>query len=241
MPWAQIHPFFGWFIIHYCFRGNLHSSAVFWTILWGSIFPDLPRHLFLLWHIFVCDNIYLTDWGCNKQFISNAENWTHSFPITIITLIISYIIYCFVSNKTMMESLGFKKKIIPFSKQTMHPNTSTNPAKKNKLRKIDEEKTNLLNINNENNNNPEIEIISVTTYSSITSLRYMDHRHNSFDYRYGSSLNCKNCWIDSQSFWRLFTYFFYQFSFILLLIFSFIIAMHINNYCQYLNIFGIHH
>ena len=192
MPWTQIHPFFGCFIVHYCFKGNLHSSAVFWAIVWGSIFSDLPRKLYLLLQIFIS----------NLKYNHIYAEWTHSFPISIFLTITGYIIYCYISNKNMTNSLfpcfiNNKNQIMSSQKQTMHPHSTSFNKELN-------ENTSLLN----NNNDEQIQIISVTTYSSMRSLKTMDHRHNRFEYKYGSSLNCINCWCDLQSFWRLFTYFF---------------------------------
>ena len=184
MPWTQIHPFYGCFIIHYCFGGNLHSSAVFWVIFWGSSFPDLPRKLYLFGHLFLKNLEYNYLWA----------DWAHSFPISLFMTIVSYIIYCHISNKSMKESICLCLGNNISQKQTMHPHLNTN--------KQLNEQTNLLK------DNKDIEIVSVTTYSTIESMKHIDHRQNSFEYKYGSSLSCRNCWCDCRSFWKLCAYFF---------------------------------
>ena len=220
MPWTWIHPLFGWFIIHYCFKANLHSSAVFWSILWGSILPDLPHHLFIFWHYFICDDVYFTNWGCNRNFITNSENWTHSLPLSLIFTIISYTVYCKVSHKTIKNAFCPWAKLKSSTKKILPPTHSN----KNKIeeehmqntdgnKKIQSEENQLLEKEiifdaSPQFLSPQIEIVSIKTYSSISSIKNNYRRYSSFEYRYGHWLTCKNCWCDKQSFWMMCAYLF---------------------------------
>eukprot|EP01084_Bolivina_argentea_P123255 218429_1 len=155
MPWTLIHPFYGWFIIHFWFKGNLHSSAVYWTVLFGSIFSDMPKRLFVLYHIFICDNVYFTNFGCEGQFIPIAEDWTHSLPLSIIISLISYFIYCKVSYKTLRETLCScfvvkqnSSSSIPTLTLTQSPNTKATMQPTN-LTKIIEKKDDDITVEND--------------------------------------------------------------------------------------------
>ena len=193
MPWTWIHPLFGWFVIHYWFKANLHSSAVFWSILWGSILPDLPKHLFIVWHYFICDDVYLTNWGCNRNFILNSENWTHSLPLAMLFTIISYLIYCKVSNRTINETLcpWSQSKRASTPKQTMPADINLHKIEENSdknKRKNQDEDSKLLQKEiiydaSPQFLSPQIEIVSIKTYSSISSIKNNYRRYSSFENR----------------------------------------------------------
>eukprot|EP01083_Nonionella_stella_P094466 265022_1 len=226
MPWTSIHPFYGWFIIYSLFKVNLHSSAVFWSILWGSIFPDLPHHLFFLYHIFVCDNVYLTNFGCNQAVMTNAASWAHSLPLALIITIISYLMYYRAYHQSKHRLKPHPKIMDPLHVSAVHSEKeerNDDLTQYDIVHKMDQNEKKQAPIQMDESaqllgkdstyyvvDNPNIEILSVKTYDSKNSIgpRERSRRYTSFVSTHGGWLTCKNCWCDAHGFWLMMTYFF---------------------------------
>eukprot|EP01084_Bolivina_argentea_P231529 390431_1 len=204
MPHTTTHPFIGWTILHVVFKANLHSSAVWWTILVGSMTPDF---FYLFWYLYYKiqghseNKIFNHD--INNKIWSNIIDYSHSITVSSFIAITTYIIYCIFtmkisnthSKKDTTNNLTLNSVELHTMSNVMSSNIDINEISldcdENKEHKNTDTGHKLYILQEDNNNdNTEDRMISTIQHSSIT---------------HGKT--CRNCWCHLQTFSLLLSYF----------------------------------
>lgn len=107
------HPLYGAIIMRFCCKVNLHSPAVFYTIFWGSMFPDFSMFFMFFYYIFqgeTFDKIF-DDYYYRPQW-SLVKDYLHSIPLSMLFGIICYAIDYYLNkhHKTNIHKNKINKK-----------------------------------------------------------------------------------------------------------------------------------
>ena len=101
MPSTNFHAIINLWIISKVFGANIKSTAVFYTIIWGSMFPDFSMLIFILYFAFsgadfetIFGDLYYT----SLNWIA-LKNYFHSIPLSLFGFIVFYAIDKFLISR----------------------------------------------------------------------------------------------------------------------------------------------